>query len=406
MRDLDTFIKKSIEVNGNKFDYSKFEYKHSKHKSILICNVCKIEFETTPSNNLLGKGCKNCFDSSRKCDFKDMVNRFELKHCGWKYKFETYRGYHLKMEMICENGHLCSISPNHHLGGIGCQICKSDIILLNLEKKLLKNNFIIDEIQENNLLISCKICSSKYKRSYRNCVNFECDYCYVYDRSKTIQSHDFELLSVHSRKLKLRCKNGHIVYQNKVSHFKGRKCIECYREEKFFTKDKFLLKVHEVHGNYYKYNLDNFKNLYSKIEIICRNGHTFYQRASNHLQGKGCNICNESFGERSISNILEINNIEYLREYKFENCISDNEVPLRFDFYLPDHNLCIEYDGIQHFKPVKFFGGKDEYEKVKYRDRIKNDFCLGNNIRLIRISYTDNIEDKLKSTKYNITSDS
>ena len=72
---------------------------------------------------------------------------------------------------------------------------------------------------------------------------------------------------------------------------------------------------------------------------------------------------------------------------------------LPFDFYLPEKNICIEYDGIQHFEPRDFFGGKVEFEKIKIRDKIKTKYCNSNNIILLRIQYD---EDVIKSLKENI----
>ena len=66
-------------------------------------------------------------------------------------------------------------------------------------------------------------------------------------------------------------------------------------------------------------------------------------------------------------------------------------------------NLVIEFDGIQHFKPVKLFGGEKEFEKTKIKDEIKSRYCLDNNINLIRISYLEDIEERLSNIEKLIT---
>ena len=68
-----------------------------------------------------------------------------------------------------------------------------------------------------------------------------------------------------------------------------------------------------------------------------------------------------------------------------------------FDFYLPDYNTCIEYDGELHYKAVDYFGGDDALMNTKCRDEIKTQYCKENNIKLIRIPYWefDNIEEIL-----------
>lgn len=68
-----------------------------------------------------------------------------------------------------------------------------------------------------------------------------------------------------------------------------------------------------------------------------------------------------------------------------------------FDFYIPEYNLIIEYDGEQHFKSLKFFGGERRYIKQKEYDTVKNKYCKNKDINIIRISYKDNIIRILKN---------
>jgi len=66
---------------------------------------------------------------------------------------------------------------------------------------------------------------------------------------------------------------------------------------------------------------------------------------------------------------------------------------------LPDYNTCVEYDGVQHYKSVEWFGGAEAFESLNIRDKIKTNFCLNNNIELIRIRYDEDILDKLSFLK-------
>lgn len=110
--------------------------------------------------------------------------------------------------------------------------------------------------------------------------------------------------------------------------------------------------------------------------------------ASNLLDGSNCPNCSKpmSNGEIRIEHYLRNKKITYHKEKTFKGC--KNDILLRFDFYLPENNTCIEYDGEQHFRPVEYFGGMDKYKKIKENDNIKNKYCENNNIRLIRIPYT------------------
>jgi hypothetical protein len=79
-----------------------------------------------------------------------------------------------------------------------------------------------------------------------------------------------------------------------------------------------------------------------------------------------------------IKNILNSRNIIYTEQKTFDDC--KNVYKLRFDFYLPESNMCIEFNGIQHYKPIDFFGGLDRLEKQRINDNIKANFCKQNNI--------------------------
>jgi len=114
-----------------------------------------------------------------------------------------------------------------------------------------------------------------------------------------------------------------------------------------------------------------------------------------HLKGQGCPICKESKGEKKVREFLIKHNIIFIPQHTFFECKNTNVLP--FDFYLPDYNTCIEYDGIQHFKPVNRFGGEKGFLLTKQNDLIKNKFCLVNKINLIRIPYFDNITSHLKT---------
>jgi len=128
----------------------------------------------------------------------------------------------------------------------------------------------------------------------------------------------------------------------------------------------------------------NYINSNTKIELVCKKHGSFWvlPREATH-NGAGCQKCSGSKGERIISNFLDKNNFSYQREKLFEELGL-----LRFDFYLPNINTIIEFDGRQHFKPITVFGGESEFKKLIKNDKIKNNFCKLKNIDLIRIPYT------------------
>lgn len=116
--------------------------------------------------------------------------------------------------------------------------------------------------------------------------------------------------------------------------------------------------------------------------------------------GQGCPVCKNSKGEKQILNFLTKQKIDFEIEKKFEDC--KNARMLRFDFYLPTYNLCIEYDGEQHFSPIDFANKGSEWANSSFnqnqkRDEIKNQYCKNHNIQMLRIPYWEinNIENIL-----------
>ena len=142
--------------------------------------------------------------------------------------------------------------------------------------------------------------------------------------------------------------------------------------------------------------LSIYKNSKTSDEVLCPNGHIWKCSFDNFKRGRNCPHCKRvSKGEDRIKEILQSYNIKYTHQYKTDEC--RYIYPLPFDFYLDDLNIIIEYDGIQHFEEVKNWGGLEKLKLTQEKDLIKENYCLQNNIILIRIAYWDfdNIEEIL-----------
>ena len=160
------------------------------------------------------------------------------------------------------------------------------------------------------------------------------------------------------------------------------------------TLDGFINKAIKIHGDKYDYSLVNYNTQKDKVKIICPIHGEFEQRPSVHLNGNGCKKCSESKGEKTIREYLENNNLNYKPQHMFDGC--KDKYLLKFDFYLPEQNMCIEYNGAQHYIPVKYWGGEETLKKIKRRDKIKKEYCLSNNIKLLTIRYNEDTIEKLK----------
>ena len=285
----------------------------------------------------------------------NFIIKAELKHeKKYDYSLVNYTNAHVKVEIICPIHGIFLQKPNQHLMGNGCPKC--------IGRSKTINEYI-------------KICGEKHNNKY--------DYSLVN-----------QLDIDNDNKISIICPEHGIFNQKSSSHLFKRGCPKCGGSLKLTTED-FIEKANQIHGYKYDYSLVNYNGNKLKVEIICPEHGNFTQRANSHLNGQGCPICKESKGEKSIRYYLLNKGINFSREKKFKNCINEKLLP--FDFYLPDYNICIEYDGKQHFEPVERFGGINGFKKIKENDSIKNIFCENNSIDLIRISYKENIYDILNS---------
>lgn len=178
---------------------------------------------------------------------------------------------------------------------------------------------------------------------------------------------------------------------------RGHLCYKCGREAVGRSLRKSVnevIKIVESKNNNKILNPNSYNSANDSMEIVCGScGNIFHQSLRNYMRanltGK-CPDCNElSYGEYLISIILDKYNVQYIRQYKFENCKDKKYLP--YDFYLPDHNLCIEFDGKHHYEPIY---GETSFKICKLHDAMKNWYCKWNNIDLLRIPYWEykNIE--------------
>lgn len=107
-----------------------------------------------------------------------------------------------------------------------------------------------------------------------------------------------------------------------------------------------------------------------------------------------CGCLKSSISEVYISEILTelgfFENIDYFREKTFDDLISDYAGRLRFDFVIEtnEYNVCIEYQGAQHYKSVEYFGGSEMFERRLKNDELKRVWCDLHGYQLVEIPYT------------------
>lgn len=268
----------------------------------------------------------------------DFIEKAKLIH-GNKYDYSlvNYESS-MKYVKICYENKIYEQTPACHLSGF----CP--------EKKVLKTN---NEIFISN---SKKIHGDKY---------------------------DYSLVNYKDRYSKIKIIRDNIIYeQTPDMHLRGL-CPEMKPENK--TTAEFIEQSKSLYGDKYDYSLTNYINKLTKIKIIY-NGIIYEQYPRIHFNTPPEQY-GESVGEIKIKKILTDKNINYISQYGFNDC--KNKYKLRYDFYLPKYNILIEYDGIQHFKPIKFFGGEKTFNETIINDNLKNLYAKKKNIPLLRISYKE-----------------
>lgn len=188
-------------------------------------------------------------------------------------------------------------------------------------------------------------------------------------------------------------------YDVTPAHFitTGRRCPFCNGGVKVKDYD-FSFDVEEMTDGEYSV-LSDYSN--SKTHVLMKHNNcenVWEIRPDNFKSGKRCPYCNQSHGELEIARILSENKIDFIPQFKFEECKKKRSLP--FDFAIIKNekvNCVIEYNGEQHYRPVKHFGGESGYKSRIENDRIKKTFCDENKIPLLIIDYNENIEEKINT---------
>lgn len=270
-----------------------------------------------------------------------------LHRWGFSILSDVYSGNKVRMKFKCDEGHVFFMSWDNFYSGNGCCYCNGNY-------KKTHADF-------------CNDIKNKYGDEYL--VVGE----YVSSNEKIDIKH-------------VKC--GNVYKVRPYSILGGRGCNHCFGN-KLKSTYTFKKEVRDLVGNEY-FVIGDYINSKTKIEMrhsLC--GHVYKIEPQSFLWGTRCARCKSSKGEKVIDTYLTEKSIRFKREYKFDDCVYRN--PLRFDFAIfdDDYNLktVIEYDGIQHYKPIDVFGGDDGYKETIIRDNIKNKYCEDNGISLFRIPY-------------------
>ena len=364
-----TFIRKALRKHGNRYDYSKVVYVRSDVNVEIICRVKGHQsFPQKPNRHLQGRGCTDC-GGTKKLTTKEFIKRAREIH-GNTYDYSKVKYKNMKTDVVI----ICPIhgdflqTPNDHIHGCsGCSLC--GYIKTSEMQRLTKEEFI-----------------KRAREIHGN----------TYDYSKVVY---VNMLT----EVIITCPKHGDFPQIPSSHLNTEGCRKCQYEklsnDQKLTTEEFIKRAKEIHGDFYDYSKVEYINYNTEVIIICPKHEGFPQKPSKHLIGQGCPKCNKNKGEELVRKFLIEKGIEFKEQKSFKDCKNINS--LRFDFYLPKYNLCIESDGSPHFQKIKWSKAwtdermEKELRLNQHRDDIKNKYCEKNGIALLRLNNLKTFEEKL-----------
>lgn len=345
--DKSEFLRKAEITHGNKYSYNEVNYVSPYEKVTIGCPDHGM-FEQKPYAHMRGAVCPKCSALKKANLLKLPIDRFiekarKLHGNLYNYSQVQYLNNRDFIDIECPKHGMFQQRVSAHLQGYGCCDCANEKRKYSTEEFIRRSNLV-----HNN----------KY------------DYSNVsYTHSKT--------------SVRIRCPKHGEFSQIPNMHLLGSGCPLCSNNVRRLTQEEFISKCKFVHNEKYDYSKVVYVGCREKVVITCKNHGDFSQIPNSHLNGSGCPYCNASKGERAIENILEQKGIKYIREYKLPEIVERFE----YDFYLPDRNILIEFQGIQHYKSIPYFGGEDALAYTKRNDRFKRDFARLFKYRLVELNY-------------------
>lgn len=323
---------------------------------------------------------------------------------GYTLLSKEYVNQNQKLRFKCDKGHSYETRFSYFRNGNRCPICSGNVKLSidEVRRRLSAYGYkLCSDFYENNLT-KLKVKCPKghiYETTWGNFSNkHRCPECakllvanskkLSYDEVKSrIEEKGFELLSEVYEKsslpLKVKCKNGHIIYlsYNKINN--GRGCKICSKE-KIAKTLRFKYEYVFNFINDYGYTLisKKYKNVDSKLKIKCPKGHIFYMSFWHFKEGNRCSEC----WKNNRSSTAEKEIYEYVKNNYPNLVVNGNDRTqifhkktgkfLELDIFLPEVKKAIEFNGIY------WHGG----DYAKYKDHIKQKQCEKRGIDLLVIN--------------------
>lgn len=292
----------------------------------------------------------------------------------YDYSLVKYVNNITPVKIICKKHGVFEQKPEKHKAGQGCPDCGREKTITG--KRMSWDKFITE---------TKAIHGEKYE----------------YVKDENITAHGW---------VKIKCKKHGWFRQKVYSHLQGHGCDKCAREEsaqkRSITKEEFLERAKEKHGDKYDYSLVEISgNNKTKVKIRCNTcGTVFEQKINNHLNGQGCPKCRLSKLESETERVLKSREIFFNTQKTFKWLKTDKGYNMFLDFYLPDYNIAIECQGEQHYNSrEKGIFTEEKVGIIKQRDKLKYHLCQEHNIQIYYVKYNENVEESINGMLSELT---
>jgi Zn finger protein HypA/HybF involved in hydrogenase expression len=346
------FIEKANIIHGNKFDYSEVKYLNNYSKIKILC-LTHGEFEQKPNNHLNGQGCPLCVEITTE----QFIEKAKEIHGDQYNYFQTnYIAAKFLVKIECLKHGIFEQTPSHHLLGHGCKQCAN-------------------ELRAQNQTLDFKEFETRSKKIHKN--------FYSYDEKSYVNTQTVTVIT---------CPKHGTFKQIANNHLKRKGCPKCGIENLRITTDEFVKRAKKKHKGYYDYSKSIYFDSATPLEIICPKHGSFKQVASYHLSGRGCPRCKESRGEKAIRYYLQDRLIDFKSQSKYDKI----KKRFIFDFIMEFNGVTklIEFNGIQHYCPTDFGSKEINADFKNFYENIRRDYskyleCEKIGVQLIFIPYWD-----------------
>ena len=172
---------------------------------------------------------------------------------------------------------------------------------------------------------------------------------------------------------------------NLISHGNG--CPKCHNVIKR-THEQFVNEMSSITDNIQF--ISQYAGVDNYIDCKCSLcGFIWSARAGHLLEGIGCPNCRKSKGEEVITHFLQQNAIDFVPQKRYDDLLGVGGRKLSYDFYLPNYNLLIEYQGKQHEEAIDWFGGQKRFDIQQEHDKRKYNYAHLHNIEFLVLWYYD-----------------